>query len=64
MKVHIFNDKSTNRPKHGVKQTVKTQGSGKIMKNEGPKHRILRGLRDKKVLSIRKIRQIRKIETC
>ena len=43
MKVPIFNDKSTNRPKHGVKKSVKTQGSGKIIENEGPKHRILGG---------------------
>ena len=28
MKVLVFNDKSTNRPKHSVKENVKTQGSG------------------------------------
>ena len=31
MKVPIFNEKSTNRPKHGAKKTVKTQGSGNII---------------------------------
>jgi hypothetical protein len=32
MKVFVFNDESTNRPKHSVKESVKTQGSGKNMK--------------------------------
>ena len=32
MKVHIFNEKSTNRPKRDVTKSVKTQGSGKKMK--------------------------------
>ena len=31
MNVQIFKDKSTNRPKHGLKKNVKTQGSGKIV---------------------------------
>ena len=42
MKVFVFNDKSTNRPKHSVKENVKTQGSGKNMKKQGPEPRILR----------------------
>ena len=43
MKVQIFNDESTNRPKHSVKESVKTQGSGKNMKKQDPDPRILRG---------------------
>ena len=43
MKVQSFNDKSTNRQKYGAKKNVKTQGSAKLWKIEGPKPRILRG---------------------
>ena len=43
MKVLVFNDESTNRPKHSVKESVKTQGSGKNMKKHDPDPRILRG---------------------
>ena len=33
MKVSIFNEQSTNLLKNDAKRIVKTQGSGKIMKN-------------------------------
>ena len=54
MKVLVFNDKSTNRPKHIVKKSVKTQGSGKNMKKQGPKPCILRGLREPTLSSFAK----------
>ena len=48
MKVPSFNEKTTNRPKHGAKKDVKTQGSAKLWEFEGSEPRILR---DAQVLS-------------
>ena len=49
MKVQIFNEKSTNRPKHVAKKNYETHRVlATLWNTEGPKHCILQGIRDKK----------------